>query len=105
ACAGRTAKRSAASTSLMRPRAVRYSVDGIVSVDDGAPGTRLLPVAAAASSTTVSTMPMRMAPFGHACTHAGASPSASRPWHLAHLRTMPRWRLYVGTSYGQVNVQ
>ena len=39
-----------------------------------------------------------MAPFGHDCTQAGASPSASRPLHMSHLRTMPFERLYFGAS-------
>src|SRR5437764_59668 len=33
-----------------------------------------------------------MAPFGHAWTHAGASPPARRPRPMSHLRTIPRLR-------------
>ena len=48
---------------------------------------------------------MRIASFGQACTHAGASPSARRSLHMSHLRTMPRSSLYFGTSYGHVKMQ
>ena len=48
---------------------------------------------------------MAMAPFGHDCTQAGASPSASRSLHMSHLRTMPLAGLYFGASYGQASVQ
>ena len=46
-----------------------------------------------------------MAPFGQACTQAGASPWASRSLHMSHLRTMPRSGLYFGASYGHISVQ
>src|SRR5512134_2380429 len=52
-------------------------------------------------STTV----MRIASFGHACTHAGASPTVRRELHMSHLRTMPRFGRYCGTSYGHFITQ
>ena len=41
----------------------------------------------------MSTTRIAIASFGHACTQAGASPSASRSLHMSHLRTMPRLRV------------
>jgi len=35
---------------------------------------------------------------GQACTQAGASPTARRLEHMSHLRTMPRFSEYFGTS-------
>src|SRR6185312_937095 len=54
-----------------------------------------------ASSTTL----MLIALVGHACTHAGASPTAIREWHMSHLRTIPRAFEYCGTSYGHIITQ
>ena len=86
-------------------RSVRYTVVGSVIAGDGAPGRN-------ASRLRVLERPARcrrcwiaIASFGHACTQAGASPAASRSLHMSHLRTMPRFALYCGTSYGQVSVQ
>ena len=75
-------------------------------IDDGgvSPGTKVLPDACA-TTAAVSTILMAIAPFGHDCTHAGASPATSRSWHRSHLRTIPRSWLYNGTSYGQLSVQ
>ena len=53
----------------------------------------------------LSTIWIEIASFGHDCTQAGASFAASRSLHMSHLRTMPRFLLYCGTSYGQVSVQ
>jgi hypothetical protein len=44
------------------------------------------------------TISIRIASFGHAWTQPGASPSARRPWHMSHFRTMPRAGEYCGTS-------
>src|SRR5512134_2789920 len=46
------------------------------------------------------TIVIRIASCGHACTHAGASPTARRSWHRSHLRTMPCLAENFGTSYG-----
>src|SRR5882724_9140862 len=55
--------------------------------------------------TFVSTSVMRMASLGQACTHAGGSPTARRLAHMSHLRTMPRFTEYCGTSYGHFITQ
>ena len=52
-----------------------------------------------------STMRMEIAALGQACTQAGASPTLSREWHMSHLRTMPRFSEYFGTSYGHLSTQ
>src|SRR5436309_142662 len=101
ACATSAGAGAAATSPGPKPRAERYVVEGTVIPDGGAPGTNTLDALAetvAATSTTV----ISMAPFGHPCTQAGASPSARRPAHRSHLRTMPRRWSYAGTSYGHV---
>src|SRR5687767_11903365 len=57
------------------------------------------------AKSSVSTMVMRIASFGQACTQAGASPAISRSLHMSHLRTMPRGAEYFGTSYGHLRMQ
>src|SRR5258705_4161308 len=79
-------------------------VVGTVRLGGGAPG-RKASAWASSSTRAVSTTRIAIADDGHACTHAGASPTASRPEHMSHLRTMPRLALYCGTSYGQVSMQ
>ena len=76
---------------------MRYVVVGSVRPGSGAPGTNRL-VSDASTTCSTSTTRIAMAPFGHDCTHAGASPAASRPLHMSHLRTMPLARLYFGAS-------
>ena len=39
---------------------------------------------------------MLIALVGHACTHAGASPTESREWHMSHYRAWPEKRIYRG---------
>ena len=67
--------------------------------DGGAPGTSA-PVAARPSPRRRRRRRSLIAPLGHACTQAGASPAASRPWHMSHLRTMPRRWLKTGHLVG-----
>ena len=78
-------------------RATRRRVVGHVIDDGAAPGTRR-PCRLPRSPPRLSTMVMRMAPFGQACTQAGASPAARR---RGTCRTCGRCRgatLYRGTS-------
>src|SRR6185436_15833351 len=85
-------------------RAVLYWVVGSVCSGVGAPGRKraasLCSITASRSTTWI-----EIASFGHACTQAGASPWASRSLHMSHLRTIPRALLYLGASYGHINVQ
>src|SRR5436190_8807032 len=87
-----------------RTRSVRYTVVGSVSLGAGAPGRNAFASVAWIASVR-STIVMRMASLGHDCTQAGASPWARRSLHMSHLRTMPRALLYLGASYGHMNVQ
>ena len=105
ACPGVTTRWSA--NVPLATRVERYRVVGTVRRESGAPGTRRRSGSAASSARTASTSTtvMAMAPLGQPCTQAGASPSARRPRHRSHLRTMPSEALYCGTSYGQVSVQ
>ena len=76
-------------------------VVGSVREGDGASGSQgesPVPEACRARTSRVSTRVTRMASFGQAWTHAGASPSASLPWQRSHLRTMPRRAENRGTS-------
>ena len=82
-------------------------VVGRVIAGSGAPGRKsgAGPAFAVSCPVFTATFTMRIASVGQACTQAGASPSASRWWHMSHLRTMPRFFEYFGTSKGHFRMQ